>query len=178
VSEGPLPNDPFAEQSAVDGPAPAEAVDGAPEVSEPSPDTQHPAPDTPDEAPHAQDEAADTPAEAERALELEDDPEPEPIEDMPDPSEDLALHLLDVGVRLWAELGRSELPLGQAVALGAGAIVDLDKEPDDDLDVFVNGLPFAKGKLILVDGEWAIRLERIVATPALVEQASSSGSGA
>ena len=39
-------------------------------------------------------------------------------------------------------------------------------------------LPFAKARLLLVDGEWAIRLEEIVASPALVEQASSSGSGA
>ncbi|HEY7629711.1 MAG TPA: FliM/FliN family flagellar motor switch protein [Thermoleophilaceae bacterium] len=109
---------------------------------------------------------------------VEAEPEPEPVEEMPDPGEDLALHLLDVNVRMWAELGRAKLPLAQAVALGQGAIVDLDKEPDDELDVLVNGLPFAKGKLLLVDGEWAVRLERIVATPAAVEQASSSGSGA
>jgi flagellar motor switch protein FliN len=95
-----------------------------------------------------------------------------------DPAEDLAAHLLDVNVRLWAELGRSRLPLAQAVALGAGAIVDLDKEPDEELDVLVNGLPFATAKLLLEDGEWAIRLERIVATPQAVEHASSSGSGA
>ena len=105
-------------------------------------------------------------------------PEPEPeIDDIPDPAEDLAAHLLDVNVRLWAELGRSRLPLAEAVALGAGAIVDLDKEPEDELDVLVNGMPFAKGKLLLVDGEWAIRLERIVARPT-VEHASNSGSGA
>jgi flagellar motor switch protein FliN len=86
--------------------------------------------------------------------------------------------LLDVNVRFWAELGRARLPLAEAVALGAGAIVDLDKEPDDELDVLVNGLPFAKGKLLLVDGEWAIRLERIVAAPGAVEHASNLGSGA
>ena len=104
-------------------------------------------------------------------------PEPEP-EEPANPSDDLAAHLLDVKVRFWAELGRSRMPLAEAVALGSGAIVDLDKEPDDELDVLVNGLPFAKGKLLLVDGEWAIRLERIVATPEAVEHVSSSGSGA
>jgi flagellar motor switch protein FliN len=112
---------------------------------------------------------------------VSDLPQPEPeheIEDVPDPGEDLALHLLDVDVRLWAELGRAKLPLAQAVALGQGAIVDLDKEPDEHLDVFVNGLPFARAKLLLVEGEWAIRLEEIVASPGAVEQASSSGSGA
>jgi flagellar motor switch protein FliN len=110
---------------------------------------------------------------------LSPDLEPiEEIEDIPDPAEDLAEHLLDVNVRFWAELGRARLPLAEAVALGTGAIVDLDKEPDEELDVLVNGLPFAKGKLLLVDGEWAIRLERIVAAPEAVEHASNSGSGA
>jgi flagellar motor switch protein FliN len=104
-------------------------------------------------------------------------PDSEP-EQLADPSDDLAAHLLDVKVRFWAELGRSRMPLAEAVALGSGAIVDLDKEPEEELDVLVNGLPFAKGKLLLVDGEWAIRLEQIVATPAAVEHASSSGSGA
>jgi flagellar motor switch protein FliN len=96
----------------------------------------------------------------------------------PDPAVDLAAHLLDVKVRFWAELGRARLPLAQTVALGTGAIVDLDKDPDDELDVLVNGLPFAKAKLLLVDGEWAIRLDEIVATPQAVEHASNSGSGA
>jgi flagellar motor switch protein FliN/FliY len=99
-------------------------------------------------------------------------------EEVADPAVDLAAHLLDVNVRFWAELGRSRLPLAEAVALGTGAIVDLDKEPEDEVDVFVNGMPFATGKLLLIDDEWAIRLERIVATPDAVEQASSSGSGA
>jgi flagellar motor switch protein FliN len=104
--------------------------------------------------------------------------EEEPIVEMPDPAEDLAEHLLDVNVRFWAELGRSHLPLAEAVALGAGAIVDLDREPEEPLDVYVNGMRYATARLLLVDGEWAIRLEQIVASPEVVEQLSSSGSGA
>lgn len=131
-------------------------------------------------------------AEAQRAAEQVEEQAAEPTPDAPqptaetldtpedisDPSEALAAHLLDVRVRFWAELGRARMPLAQAVALGAGAVVDLDKEPDEELDVLVNGLPFAKGRLLLVDGEWAVRIERIVARREAVEQASSSGSGA
>jgi flagellar motor switch protein FliN len=104
--------------------------------------------------------------------------EEEPVPDVPDPAEDLAEHLLGVDVRFWAELGRAELPLGEAVALGTGAIVDLDREPSDPVDVYVNGTRFATARLLVVDGEWAIRLEEILATPGAVEQLSSSGSGA
>ena len=144
------------------------AEEAAPALEEaPTPDTQDPTPEP---------EPSDLPPPTSDLL--DPSPEPEPVEDVPDPGEDLALHLLDVNVRLWGELGRAKLPLSQAVALGSGAIVDLDKEPDDALDVLVNGLPFAKGRLLLVDGEWAIRLEEIVASSEAVEQASSSGSGA
>lgn len=119
--------------------------------------------------------SAEPEVEATEAIEPIEAIEPEPE---PDHAADLAAQLLDVRVRLWAELGRSRMPLAEAVALGTGAVVDLDKEPEDELEVLVNGMPFAKGSLLLVDGEWAVRLEQIVATPEAVEQASSSGSGA
>ena len=100
-----------------------------------------------------------------------------PAPEEPDTAIEVAAHLLDVNVRLWAELGRARLALGNAVGLGAGAIVDLDKEPDEDIDVFVNGRLFAQGKLLLGDGEWAVRLERIVDSPTDVEHVSTVRSG-
>ena len=156
---------PAEDEATGDRPQATETEPEAPQaaVEEPAPAPETPAPDTP---------TPDTPAAPAPVPDLE------PVDEPPEIAEDLVEHLLDVNVRLWAELGRARLPLAQTVALGSGAIVDLDKEPEDELDVLVNGMPFAKGKLLLVDGEWAIRLERIVATPASVEQASSSGSGA
>ena len=69
--------------------------------------------------------------------------------------------LLDVKVRLSAELGRARMPLAAVVGLGDGAIVDLDRLPDDPVEVFANGRLVGKGRLLLVDGEWALRLEEI-----------------
>ncbi|MDP9385708.1 MAG: FliM/FliN family flagellar motor switch protein [Actinomycetota bacterium] len=71
--------------------------------------------------------------------------------------------LLDVELRLHAELGRARMPLAGAVDLPAGAIVDLDRAPQDPVDVYVNGRRFASARLIVVDGEWAVRLEAIEA---------------
>jgi len=135
---------------------------------------------TNDDAAPADESTVDSPQSAEgSAVDSPQSAESEPeAKAAPDPAEDLAAHLLDVNVRFWAELGRSQLPLAQAVALGAGAIVDLDKQPEDEVDICVTGMPCATGRLLLVDEEWAIRLERIVAIPQAVEQASSSGSGA
>jgi flagellar motor switch protein FliN len=69
--------------------------------------------------------------------------------------------LLDVGVRVWAEIGRTRMPLGDAVALSQGAVVDLDREPDEPVEFYVNGFRYGVGRLVLVEGEWAIRLEAV-----------------
>ncbi len=69
--------------------------------------------------------------------------------------------LLDVGVRVWAEIGRTRMPLGDAVALSSGAVVDLDRETEDPVEIYVNGFRYGVGRLVLVEGEWAVRLEAV-----------------
>jgi flagellar motor switch protein FliN len=84
--------------------------------------------------------------------------------------------LLDLPLRVWAELGRTRLPAAFVVGMPAGAIVDLDCEPDEPADLFVNGRHFGTGRLVLVDGEWALRVETLdEESDAVVEQASSDG---
>ncbi len=67
-----------------------------------------------------------------------------------------------VRVRVSAELGRAPLALGRLVAL-AGQVVELDRSVDDPIQVLVNGRPFAWGRLLVADGEWAVRIEEIQA---------------
>ncbi len=56
----------------------------------------------------------------------------------------------DAPVCRWAT--RSSLPLG--------AVLDLDRAADAPVDLFVNGLRFAQGHLLVTeDGEWALRLD-------------------
>jgi flagellar motor switch protein FliN len=70
--------------------------------------------------------------------------------------------LRDVPVRVWAELGRARMHTARLVGMPAGSVVELDRRADDPVDVYVNGLPFAKGRLIVVDGsEWAVRIESL-----------------
>jgi len=70
--------------------------------------------------------------------------------------------LTNIRVRVWAELGRARLPLGQALELPLGAVVDLDCAADAPVDLYVNGLRFAQGQLLITDeGEWAVSLERL-----------------
>jgi flagellar motor switch protein FliN/FliY len=87
--------------------------------------------------------------------------------------------LLDMPLRVWAEIGRAQMPAAFVVGMPQGAIIDLDTEPDDPADLIVNGRHFGTGRLVLVDGEWALRVETLDADHAPadaggdVEQASS-----
>jgi flagellar motor switch protein FliN/FliY len=73
--------------------------------------------------------------------------------------------LLDVKLRVWAEIGRTRMPLADAVALPQGVLVDLDKEHDELIDLYVNGLHYARGRLVQVEGEWALTIDEITASP-------------
>ena len=68
-----------------------------------------------------------------------------------------------IPVRVWAELGRARMPSAQIVGLPTGAVVELDKQADDAIDLFVNGTHFATGRLVVVDGtDWAVRIEHVL----------------
>jgi flagellar motor switch protein FliN len=74
--------------------------------------------------------------------------------------------LAGIPVRVWAELGRAQMPSAQIVGLPPGAVVELDRQADEPIDIFVNGMRFASGRLIVVDGsDWAVRIEEIFDLP-------------
>lgn len=69
--------------------------------------------------------------------------------------------LRDVSLHVRAELGRTRLPLAQALDLPSGAVVELDRAPDDPVDLYVNGRRFARGRLIVIEDEWAVEIETV-----------------
>ncbi len=69
--------------------------------------------------------------------------------------------LLDLRLRVWAEVGRARMPAASVVGMAEGAIIDLDREPHEPADLYVNGRHFGTCRLILVDGEWALRVESL-----------------
>jgi flagellar motor switch/type III secretory pathway protein FliN len=100
-----------------------------------------------------------------------------PVHSLP-PEELEPASLLDTTLRVWAEIGRTQMPAASVVGMAEGAILDLDNEPDEPADLYVNGRHFGTGRLILVDGEWALRIESLDDdgdAPEDVEQVSSSG---
>jgi flagellar motor switch protein FliM len=78
------------------------------------------------------------------------------------PDSDLTRSLGEVPVRVWAELGRARASLATIVDLGPGAVVELDRRIDDPIGLYVNGLRFAQGALLITeDEEWALKIEEV-----------------
>lgn len=67
-----------------------------------------------------------------------------------------------VRVRVWAELGRTRMPSGQLVGMPSGALVELDREADEPIDLYADGMRVATGRLLVTaDGAMAMRIEAI-----------------
>ncbi|MEM9500584.1 MAG: flagellar motor switch protein FliN [Pseudomonadota bacterium] len=64
----------------------------------------------------------------------------------------------DVTVRLSVELGRTDMPLRDVLALGEGSVVPLNRLTDELLDVTANGRVIAQGEVVAEDGRFALRI--------------------
>ncbi|HWT94512.1 MAG TPA: FliM/FliN family flagellar motor switch protein [Solirubrobacteraceae bacterium] len=70
--------------------------------------------------------------------------------------------LRSVQLRVCAEIGRATMPMSDAVSRPAGAVIELDRGADEPVDLMVNGRRFATGRLVLVEDEWAVRIEEVL----------------
>jgi flagellar motor switch protein FliN/FliY len=70
--------------------------------------------------------------------------------------------LRSIFVRVWAELGRTHMPLGGALELAPGAVVELDQKADAPVELFANGLCFANGSLVVTgEGAWGVQVSEL-----------------
>ncbi|HEX8123472.1 MAG TPA: flagellar motor switch protein FliN [Solirubrobacteraceae bacterium] len=72
--------------------------------------------------------------------------------------------LNDVGLGLTVEVGRTRMTLGQALALGPGSVITLDRLADQPVDLLVNGMPVARGEVVVIDDVFGLRVTQIVAS--------------
>lgn len=72
--------------------------------------------------------------------------------------------LADIPVRMSVEVGSTSLRLAEVMDLTEGAVVELDRQADDLLDIMVNGALIAKGEVVTVNGRYGIRIVDIAAT--------------
>jgi flagellar motor switch protein FliN len=83
-----------------------------------------------------------------------------PASDVDVPGLDESLRAIEV--RVWTELGRRRMPIGNLIGTPPGAVLELDRGADEAVDLFVNGMRFGTGRLVVSEGgEWSVRIETL-----------------
>jgi flagellar motor switch protein FliN len=72
--------------------------------------------------------------------------------------------LLDVELPISVSFGHSEMPLKDVLKLGAGSVIELDKSVNDPVSIVVNRKPIAKGEVVMVDGNYGVRILEVEST--------------
>jgi len=70
--------------------------------------------------------------------------------------------LRSVPMEVTAEIGRTRMTIQELLSLSPGAVVELDRPVGSPADVLVNGRLFARGEVVVVDEDFAIRITEIV----------------
>jgi flagellar motor switch protein FliN/FliY len=71
--------------------------------------------------------------------------------------------LRDVDLNVKIELGRSQMLVEDVLKLGEGSVVELDKLAGDPVDVFVNERLVARGEVLVLNDNFCVRINEIVA---------------
>ena len=68
----------------------------------------------------------------------------------------------DVGVKLTVEIGSTQLSLRELLALGETSVIELDRDANELLDVFVNGTLIGRGEVVTVGEKFGVRMTELV----------------
>jgi flagellar motor switch protein FliN/FliY len=69
--------------------------------------------------------------------------------------------LMGVKLPIRVLMGRTQLPLRDIARLAGGSVVELDCSPDDPVDIIVNDRLIAQGEIVVVGGNYGVRITRI-----------------
>jgi flagellar motor switch protein FliN len=70
--------------------------------------------------------------------------------------------LLDVDLPVSISFGKAELPLKDVLKLTTGSIVELNRGVSEQVEVLVNHCLIARGEVVVVDGNYGVRIQEIV----------------
>jgi len=70
--------------------------------------------------------------------------------------------LLEVELDLSVSFGETVLPLQDVLKLASGSIVELNRSATDPVDLLVNNSVIARGEVVVVDGNYGVRVTEIV----------------
>ena len=73
-----------------------------------------------------------------------------------------ARRLMDVKLQVRVLFGRATLPLKEILQLTSGSLVELDEQPDAEVELVVDEKVIARGQVVVVDGCYGVKITSIV----------------
>ena len=70
--------------------------------------------------------------------------------------------LMEVDLPISISFGKIQLPMREVLKLTTGSIVELDRDASEPVDVLVNRSLIARGEVVVVDGNYGVRIQQIV----------------
>jgi flagellar motor switch protein FliN/FliY len=70
--------------------------------------------------------------------------------------------IMDIGLGVRVELGRTHMKIRDILNLGSGSVVELDKLAGEPVDLLVNDVIFAKGEVVVIDENFGVRITDIL----------------
>lgn len=76
-----------------------------------------------------------------------------------------SLHFFyDVELQISVELGRAECSMEKLLKLKKGSVIELNKLPEEPLDIRVNNKLLAQGEAVVVNDKFGVRVTQIVSS--------------
>jgi len=70
--------------------------------------------------------------------------------------------ILDIELPLTVRFGRTEMTLHALTQVGPGSVIDLDRSPDEPVEVLINEKVIARGEVVVVSGNYGVRVTEVV----------------
>ncbi len=70
--------------------------------------------------------------------------------------------LADLKFEAEAVLGRTVLTVGEILNLGAGSVIELNRQVSEPVDLIVQGVRVATAEVVVVDDSFALRIKEII----------------
>src|ERR1041385_3961055 len=78
--------------------------------------------------------------------------------------------IMDIPLKLTAELGRTKMVVSDLLNLGQGSVIELNKLAGEPMEVLVNDKLVARGEAVVVNEKFGVRLTDIISPTERVEQ--------
>jgi len=91
----------------------------------------------------------------------------------PSPSPRSIEFLMDIPLDAAVVLGTVSKTIQQVLSLSEGSVVELDKLVEEPVELYVNGVPLARGEIVVINESFGLRITEIVSSAKRLESISS-----